>query len=174
MKFKIIIGVFLSALSFSSTAVDGYKDVKFGADVNTVLAANLCSLKKNESGKIKGVESYYCTDFKFSGSDTLAIVFFLNGKFERLAINLNANIDAVASALGKRYGKPSSLSTPEEADWALANGGAIYIRYDNDTVFITAHRDASTRKDLGQLIYTSPSYANLMKLLQEKNLENDL
>ncbi|AYC19837.1 hypothetical protein DZA65_02959 [Dickeya dianthicola] len=175
MKFKTIaLVIALSATSFGVAAVDGYKGVKFGSDLKTVIAAKWCNLKKYEEKKINGVESYYCQDFKFSGSNSLAMVLFLNGKFERLAITLNDGINPVVAALERKYGQPSSSSTPEEAKAALANGGSIYIKYDNDTIFVAGHRDASTGKDFSQLIYTSPNFDQAMEAQQAKNLGNDL
>ncbi|MGX7911113.1 hypothetical protein [Klebsiella pneumoniae] len=170
----ISLGILLAFISFQSFAVDGYKDVKFGVDVKSVLAAKWCNFKKYNDGGIKGLQSFYCTNFKFSGSDTLAVAIFLDGKFERLAISLNSGIDPLTSALEKKYGKPSSTSTPEEGQKAMTQGGSIYIRYDNDTVLLVGTRDISEGKDRSQLIYSSADYDKKLSALQAQNLEGDL
>ncbi|WMW97834.1 hypothetical protein VI609_20870 [Klebsiella pneumoniae] len=175
MLFKTIsLGVLISFISFQSFAVDGYKGVKFGADVNSVLAAKWCNFQKYKDSGIKGLQSYYCENFKFSGSDTLAMAIFLDGKFERIAISLNSGVAPLTAALEKKYGKPSSTTTPEEGQRVMAQGGSLYIRYDKDTVLLVGTRDISSGQDMSQLIYSSADYDKKLANLQAQNLEGDL
>ncbi|HDS4634401.1 TPA: hypothetical protein QH210_003597 [Klebsiella pneumoniae subsp. pneumoniae] len=175
MRFqKVSLGISLLLLSHQALAVDGYKGVKFGSDIKSVMAAKWCSFQQYKDSGIKGVQSYYCRDFKFSGTDTLAMAIFIEGKFERLAINLNTGIDPLTSALEKKYGKPSSTSTPEEGEKVMTQGGSIYIRYDNDTVLLVGTRDITKGKDTSQLIYSSADYNEKLTTLQSRNLDGDL
>lgn len=87
MKFRTIsLGLALAVMSSSVLAVDGYKGVKFGSNVDTLLKSNICSFKKYDDDTT--VTTYFCKDFKFSGSNTVAMAFFLDGKFQRFAITL--------------------------------------------------------------------------------------
>ena len=175
MKIKsLALGLALSVFSFTSSAVDGYKGVKFGSDVKTVLAAKLCNLQKYNDNKTKGLDAYYCNNFKLSGKDTTAMAIFLDGKFERLSISLNMDINPVMATLEKKYGKASSMSTPEEAKKVMSEGGSIHIKYDNDTIIATVDRDIEEKKEYTHLIYTSPDYDKLLSQLQVRELDNDL
>ncbi|MEC5319290.1 hypothetical protein VSX61_10105 [Brenneria populi subsp. brevivirga] len=175
MKVKsLALGLVLSVFSFTSSAVDGYKGVKFGSDVKTVLAAKWCNFKKYNENETKGLDAYYCENFKLSGKDSLAMAIFLDGKFERLSLTLNIDINSVIAALEKKYGNASSASTPEEVKKAMELGGSIYIRYDNDTVIVIGSRDIEAKKDYSQLVYTSPDYDKRLSELQAKELDNDL
>ncbi|WP_145546541.1 hypothetical protein [Yersinia intermedia] len=173
MKFRTIsLGLALAVMSSSVLAVDGYKGVKFGSNVDTLLKSNICSFKKYDDDTT--VTTYFCKDFKFSGSNTVAMAFFLDGKFQRFAITLNVKVDSVFNGLVKKYGPASSTSTAEEMHNASTTGEPIYIRFDNDTIFIRGQRDLSTGKDDGMLIYSSPSYEEELTKMQLKTIQGDL
>lgn len=175
MKIKIVvIGLILSLTSSLAMAVDGYKDVKFGSSIKEVLDKKWCNWTAYKNSKPSGLQGYYCTDFKFSGQPTLAIAIFIDGKFERLSIILNRDITPVISALQKKYGPQSSSSSKEDSTKAIEHGGEIYIKFDNDTVFVSVNRDVKTQKDTSSLVYTSQNYDNLYAKTQEKELEGEL
>ncbi|MBN3174846.1 hypothetical protein H4F69_14960 [Pectobacterium brasiliense] len=174
MKLKTItLGIILSVMSSTAFAADGYKNVKFGSSVETVLASKLCSLQKYKSDT-HGMDSYACQDFVFSGQPTLAMAIFLNGKFQRFAISLNTSATPVLEGLTKKYGPASSSSTAEEMDRAAVTGDSIFVRFDNDTVFVQGNKNLSTGKDEGILVYTTPQYDKELLALQAKSLRNDL
>ncbi|WP_314140407.1 hypothetical protein [Buttiauxella noackiae] len=175
MKIKsIVFGLSMMMVTFSSLAVDGYKNVKFGTPLKTLQDAGWCSWKKYNDTNIKGMDSYTCSNFKFSGADTLAMAFFLNGKFQRLAISVNNGIDALSSSLVKKYGEPSSRFTQSEIESVQSNGGTISVKFDNDTVILAVSRDVKNNSELTQLIYSSVDYDTILKQVQIKNMENDL
>lgn len=177
MKVKSIAFVVgLLAFSSASVAVDGYKGVKFGYNVNQLKAAKICSWKEYADNKIKGMETYYCENFKFSGVSTLATAIFLNGNFERLSIMLNdnQNVITLAESLKKKYGVPSSTFTADEFNNVQSNGGSLTIKFDSDTVILGMSRDPSTKADTAMLIYSAPSYFDKLKQLEQANMENDL
>ena len=177
MKLKsIILGLSLVTISFTSMAVDGYKGVKFGSNFEDLKAAKICSWKQYADNKVKGMDTYYCDNFKFSGLNTIAMAIFMGGSFERFSIVLNDNQDvtALADSLMKKYGKPSSSFTQEEFKDFQNNGGSLTVKFDEDTVILGMNRDPGTKADSMQLLYSSPSYFEKLKKLQQKNMEGDL
>ncbi|HGM6655051.1 MULTISPECIES: hypothetical protein [Serratia] len=175
MKLKSIsLGVFLFAVSSSVMAIDGYKGVKFGASFNELNASKLCTWKKYDGNIVNGIDSYVCKNFKFSGGNTFAVAFFIDGKFERLAIPIGNNTMSVIDSLKKKYGEPSSSFTSEEFERAQSFGGDINVRFDKDTIIINVTRDPETKQDKTHLIYTSPQYDAMYKKLQEKSIEGDI
>lgn len=174
MKKILLIAFLFSSLTSSALAVDGYKGVKFGAGVESLKKENICNFKKWKKEQLKGMDSYYCSDFKFSGESTMAIAIFLNGKFSRFAININQSVDPVLKALAKKYGNPSSTSTQQEANDVMANGGTMYVRYDNDTIILAGTIDQVSKEQSGQLIYTSPDYDKVLLGLKVAGVEDDL
>ncbi|EFX7053210.1 hypothetical protein VYN02_001036 [Shigella sonnei] len=170
----IIVGTLLSALAFNAFAVDGYKNVKFGSDFATLKKANFCTWKKGDDYSVKSVDTYYCTNFKFSGEDTLAVAIFINGKFERLSINVNRDVEELLAALKAKYGEPSSTSSIEAAKKAATNGGEVYIKFDNDTIFVSVDHDLERQMDLSSLVYSSPDYSKKFSSVKTKSLEDDV
>lgn len=171
----IVMGIFLSAVAFNTFAVDGYKNVKFGSDISTLKKAKLCTWAKGDSYSIKGVDTYFCPDFKFSGSNSMAIAIFINDRFERISINLNNNdIEPLLTALQKKYGEPSSATSADKAEKAVENGGEVYIKYDSDTVFVSMNRDLELQKDLASLVYSSSDYTKKFAAVRSKTLEDDV
>lgn len=175
MKLKLIsLGVILFTVSSFAIAVDGYKNVKFGSSFSEFNASKLCSWKKYDKNKTGGMDSYVCDNFKFSGKNSLAMAFFIDGKFERLAIPIEENSMAVIDSLKKKYGEPSSSFTAEEFERAQTFGGAINIKFDKDTIILNVTRDPETKQDTTHLVYTSAEYDAMYKKLQEKSIENDI
>ena len=77
----------LCALCTASLAhsVDGYKDVKFGASKDDLLAANICDFSLDaEQAKLPAVEYYSCHDAHLGPYSFLAMATFINGRFMRL------------------------------------------------------------------------------------------
>ena len=175
-KKSIALGLVLLAASIPASAVDGYKDAKFGTNIESVKKAKLCNWKKYTGGGRKGVDTYYCEDFSFAGQDSLAFAYFINGSFERLSITINSDLDitALVESLKKKYGAPSSLPNAEEVASAQKNGGSLNMKFDNDTIIVGVSRDANTMVETSLLIYSSSDYFNLLKKLDSKNIEGDL
>lgn len=176
MKFKIFsLGFMLLTVSLPLMAVDGYKDVKFGSSITELKSAKLCSWKTYHDENVKGMDSYYCDNFKFSGKNSIAVAFFINGKFERFVINIpTSNLSSVIESIKKKYGSPTSAFTSEEFDDVKAHGGEINVKFDNDTVIVSLSRSTSTKEDSAYLIYSSTIYNDAYKKLQEKNIESDI
>jgi len=176
MKYKLFsLGFMLLTVSLPIMAVDGYKDVKFGSGINELKSAKLCSWKVDYDENVKGMESYYCDNFKFSGKDSFAMAFFINKKFERFVITIpTSNLSSVLESIKKKYGDPTSTFTAEDAEEVKTIGGEINVKFDNDTVIVNLSRSTDTKEDSAYLIYNSPMYDDLYKKLQEKNIESDI
>lgn len=173
---SILFGFGLMAFCSVATAVDGYKGIKFGSDFNKLKTAKICTWKEYADNNIKGMQTYYCSDFKFSGVTTLATAIFLNGSFERLSIMIHDTQDVVTllESLTKKYGPPSSTFTEDELKSVQTNGGSVSIKYDEDTVILGINSDPSTKVESTMLLYSSPTYFDKLKQLEQKNMENDL
>ncbi|MEH4623087.1 hypothetical protein PO369_05720 [Phytobacter diazotrophicus] len=173
---RFALGVLLLAFSSMSSAVDGYKGVKFGSAFKDLKAAKLCTWKKYEDNSIKGMDSYYCENFKFSGLTTVAMAFFLDGSFERFSIvvDKSQNVTALAESLVQKYGKPSSSFTDDELRNVQKNGGELTIKFDNDTVMLGIKHDVSTNTDSTMLLYSSSEYFGKLGKLQKSGFDNDL
>ncbi|HDT2145340.1 hypothetical protein [Kosakonia sacchari] len=173
---SIILGLGLVAFTSAASAVDGYKGIKFGSDFNQLKAAKICTWKEYKDNKIKGMQTYYCPDFKFSGATTLATAIFLNDSFERLSIMIHDTQDVVTlfESLSKKYGSPSSKFTADELKSVQENGGSVTVKFDEDTVILSMNRDPATREESTMLLYSSPTYFDKLKQLEQKNMENDL
>jgi len=178
MKFRkyIFSSIFLGALFISqaATAVDGYKDLKFGMSIKQIVASNVCTLQKGESGQV-GVESYGCDDFMFGGEAVEAAAFFIDGKFLRFVIIPSFDVTlSVINGLSKKYGTPSSSSTQKEfvAIDNLPNREA-FLAYDKNTVYVKLMSDENYVQS-ALLLYTSPSYDVFLLKNQDKSISNDL
>ncbi len=174
MKNKLFyLGLILLAAPSFAMAVDGYKGVKFGSSFNELNAAKMCSWDKSNDD-VKGRDSYYCDDFKFSGKKSRAMAFFINQKFERFAIVIEQDIGTFLESLKNKYGVPSSMVTPQELERFQSNGGSMNVKFDNDTVIVNFTHEVSSNKELTLLIYTSPKFDKLNKEINVKNLESDI
>ncbi|MBD5771003.1 hypothetical protein [Marinomonas colpomeniae] len=169
---SLILGVLF--ISQTATAVDGYKDLKFGMSAKQIVASNVCTLQKYESGQI-GVEYYGCDDFMFGGEAVEAGAFFIDDKFLRFAIAPSVDVAlSLANGLSEKYGSPSSSSTQKEfqAVDALPNREA-FLAYDKNTVYLKLMSDENYTQS-AILLYTSPSYDILLLKKQDKSISNDL
>ncbi len=170
---RVLLGLMLSMLSLSSWAVDGYKGVLFGASVKDVLNTGLCSFQETQSNsEIKELSLYTCSDFTFSGKKTMAMATFLNGKFKRLLIDVNSNINPLLDALSKKYGSPSSMSEQSIMERAITTGEPVLVYYDNNTVVITVRK--VNNKEIIHLIYTDHEFDNELRALSQKAIASDI
>lgn len=168
---KMVIGLLISAMAMPVMAVDGYKNLKFGMSQKEVKDSKIC--KFNNVGN-EG--SLACEDFSFSGKKTVAMVFFIDGKFVRLGIVLK-NSDqflSVANGLREKYGEPSSPATREQITnvYELPNQ-KLDIGYDNDTVVLRMNSDEFNSKKY-LLMYTLNNYDELSMAEENENNKNDL
>lgn len=174
-KTLIAAGIVLLSSAFSCYAVDGYKDIKFGSTLSQVKASKICNLEVfSDSNDVAGMTQYYCGNFPFSGTKTTAMFFFIDGKFQRLAIALNGNINGVYNALKAKYGEPSSQSSMDEVEKMNENGGAVTIKFDYDSIIMAQTKDSVSSIDSNQLIYNSPSYQKQYESLQKNAASNDI
>lgn len=176
LKKTIALGFSLLLASSTVFAIDGYKGAKFGASFEDFKKAKLCTWKKYDKDNTKGMQTYYCEDFSFSGNNELAFSFFINGGFKRLAISLDKAVDIsiIIEGLKKKYGEPSSSFTAEDVDYVKKHGGSLDMKFDNDTIIIGVKREPGTMQDSSMLTYSSPDYFKLLGELDKKNLDGDL
>ncbi|AMO79734.1 hypothetical protein [Obesumbacterium proteus] len=173
MKKIAIFLVFMISAS-SAYAVDGFRNVKFGASIDELKNAHICNMKDHKSDT-QDMKTLYCEDFKFAGKKTTAFAIFLNDKFERFAITVNGNdTDGVIAGLVKKYGEASSVFTKEEYDAAIKNGGNLFIKFDGDTVILQMNRDSETLEDTTFLTYTSKDFEEKLALVKSNSLKEDL
>lgn len=100
--------------------------------------------------------------------------FFIDGKFERVAIALKGNVNGVYNALKEKYGEPSSQSSMDEVQSMEQSGGTVSIRFDNDSIIMAQVKNAISKVDISQLIYTSPVYAQKFDNLQKNAASSDI
>ncbi|WP_447876851.1 hypothetical protein [Serratia fonticola] len=170
---QLSLGLALLVVSYSSLGVDGYKGVKFGSSFNDLNSANICSWQEKKD-ELKGVNSYYCDDFKFSGKDTIAAAFFINERFERFAIVLGQDIGAVLEGLKNKYGPPSSMVTLEDIEKYQSQGGSLNIEFDKGTIILNATRENSSGKEKTLLVYTTTEFESLYNKIRANGLKNDI
>ncbi len=171
--FSFVIAAFL-LVGTSSSAVDGYKDLKFGT-------AKAEILKKSEYNFIKapidqtGVEMYSCQNFKFGNKIVEAAAFFIDDSFLRFVIVLPIDqIQGILASLNEKYGAVSS-SSPQEAFAAVDTypNTEAFLAFDNDTIYVKISSDAN-RKQTAMLLYTSPDYDKGLLKIQQTGFEGDL
>lgn len=175
-KIALFTLLFCSIASGQALAVDGYKNVKFGSTFSQLQASKICSWKKYEGNKVNGMDTYYCQDLSFAGKPRVGMAFFVDKKFERLAIPItkDINFDALIDSLKRKYGEPSSLFTREQIEKAMSEGGEVSIKYDNDTVIVGITKDGTTKQETTLLVYTSKDYFDKVANLQSSALDGDL
>ena len=162
-----------SALSCQVQAVDGYKNVKFGASTKEVMSSGLCSFSPADG--IKGVTSLACEDLPFGGDKVAASAFFIGDQFLRLGIETDVDkAIGLRDSLLKKYGQPSSMS-PAQYFSALDTtpNTQAFIAFDSDTVFIRLDTDQQMNQS-AMLIYTDPRYEKQLNAHQANALSDDL
>jgi uncharacterized protein HI_1492 len=164
-----LVGIAL-AISTSSFAVDGYKDLKFGMSLAQVKKSKLC-----EKGwlELKKDLSYVCFTFKFGKGKSNAIAFFINDKLERIAIPIDGQGSAVSNGLLEKYGKPSSMTEGMPTDGKFPPDSRWDFRFDNDTIIYRAAFDSSG-KGSEYLIYTTPDFDNKTMEQEKQTISDDL
>ena len=173
---KIVTAIVLvgAALSCQALAVDGYKEVKFGASTKEVMKSGLCSFSPADYG-IKGVTALACEDLSFGGEMVGASAFFIGDKFLRLGIDTDvAKAIGLRDSLIKKYGPPSSMSPAQyfSAIDTTPNTQA-FMAFDHDTVFIRLDTDEQMNQS-ATLIYTDPRYEKQLNAHEANALSDDL
>lgn len=158
----------------TASAVDGYKNLKFGMSKQRVADAKVCSLYESDSGQV-GVDSLECSDFEFGGSVVQAGLYFIEGELLRLAILVPADIaPGLIKGLTKKYGAPMTSSSQKEFEAidVLPNRSA-FIAFDKGTVVLKlmSHEDYSQS---ALLFYSSPRYDVLLVKKQQESIGADL
>jgi hypothetical protein len=178
IKKSIITNYFLGALCIiypsTALAVDGYKNLKFGDSIKTVVNSGICTFEQVPS-PTKGITYYTCEDFKFGNAHTQAWAFFIDEKFLRMSFDIPVD-SAVATieAMANKYGAPSSRSTPSEfkAIDTTPNQTAFYA-FEQDTAYIFMESQADNSQ-IAYLMYTSPTYNALLIKKQKNELDGDI
>lgn len=175
MKKWFAVVLTVTCVSQQSLGVEGYKDLKFGSSVDEVINSKTCSFAKNPPDKkYPGLETYYCYDFSFGNQNTVALAYFVNGKFLRFSISVpGSQAEALGEALKNKYGAPSSSPTDQEWEKQFTPSAIFWIGFDNDTVFFREIiGDGKGKGNKLYLIYASPLYKKALTENQKKRLEN--
>ncbi len=176
MKNLIFTTLSLATLMVSSCAfgVDGYKDLKFGMSKKQVFSKNICSFHEGESG-LSGLDFYYCEDLPFGGKSAYAEIYFINDNLQRVLVTADPNsTEGLVTALRKKYGDVSSMSTQRELeDVDRYPNKSAFIAFDNNTVYIYFTSNENHNLDVF-LLYTTPEYDVDIMMLQAKTLSDDL
>ena len=160
--------------SSSAMAVDGYKDIKFGTPKEQVLKSKLCSFEKAPSGQ-PGVEYYGCSNFKFGGKKVEAAVFFIDGKFMRLAVVQEYDLTpGLLTQLIKKYGDPMELLDKQKFNELESQPNkTLDIMFDNKTVALRLMSDANYNKS-ALIMYSAADYNDQLIQVQQNSVSNDL
>jgi len=174
MKRQWLFAAALLAFSASSMAVDGYKNLKFGMSRQDVLATKTCSFRKSPSDD-KGVDTYFCTNFKVGGKRTNALVLFIDGKLARFGFNQPAN-DALAimQAMKDKYGDPIDPPSMDQLQ-ALERvpNDSVDINFDNNTVTIRLTTDDDLNQNM-LILYSAADFDQKMIALKNAQISSDL
>lgn len=170
----LICGLFISFSLTQAYAVDGYKDLKFGASSEEVLKNTSFSWgPKQQAGP--GVTLYPALNFKFGGNIAEAAALFIGNKFLRFVIVVPVDqVAGVIKTLTEKYGPPSSSSDRNTFNAVDTTPNTeAYMRFDSDTVIVKVSSDALRQQSL-LVIYTSLAYDSLLMEFQGKTMEGDL
>lgn len=162
------------SIPLSISAVDGYKNLKFGMTKNQILQCNVCSFTEANSGQV-GVEYLSCPDFAFGDSFVTAGAFFINNEFLRFMIIPSVDmVSSLASGLINKYGPVSAQSTQYELEAVdkYPNKSA-FLAFDNNTVILKVISDQNYIQNV-LLLYTSLKYDVLLLKGQKRSIGNDL
>lgn len=164
----------IGILSQPALAVDGYKDVKFGASEKEWISKGICSMSRAPD-YVSGISMWQCHDFRLAGGMTNAYAYFIDGKFSRLGIDLAwGDMAKVSDGLFEKYGPLSSRSTQEQIAALDSQPNALaYIAFDKDTVYISMGTDGNLNKS-AMLVYTDPSFDRLSAEKQQAALADAL
>lgn len=167
---KLALAGIALAISTSSFAVDGYKDLKFGMSFSQVKKSKLC-----EKGwlELKKDLNYACFTFKFGKGTTTAVAFFIDNKLERIAISIDGQVAGIGEGLLKKYGTPSSATEGFPADGNVPPDSTWDVRFDHDTVVYRLVSD-SNGKVSPYLVYTTPNLEKKVLEKEKQKISNDL
>ena len=172
--FFYVMIIFFIIIPTKVFAVNGYKNLMFGMNIQQVLNTNICSLHKQPIN-ITGVTYYFCTDFVFANKTVYAAAFFVDNKLLRFAFSPPVDMtQTLTSKLIKKYGSTSSSSSAEEFNAVdkYPNRSA-FLAFDHDTVFLKVQSNKFGKENI-YLIYTSPEYDKILKQAQSKSIGNDI
>lgn len=165
---KYLLGIVLALTAAGAMAVDGYKEVKFGASYQAVKASKICNLK--ETASRNAFSFYSCNDFSFNNEKTTATFEFINNKFYRVLIHTNLYPEVLINSLTEKYGEPVSPDN-SKAKESLAKGNTVHVYFDNNTVILGVQLVNGKPKTF--LMYQSPDYTTISQSAKGKSLSND-
>ena len=174
MKRQWLFAVALLAFSASAMAVDGYKNLKFGMSEKDALSTKTCSFRKSHPDD-KGVDTYFCTDFKAGGKRTNALILFIDGKLARFGFNQSAD-DALAimQAMKEKYGEPiDPPSTDQLRSLERVPNDSVDINFDNNTVTIRLTTDDNLNQSI-LILYSAADFDQKMVALKNAQISSDL
>lgn len=172
---KFFFTIVLLSLSSFTYAVDGYKNMKFGASKWQMIDSGLCEFQEAELINIEGFDSLVCGDFMLGQNAVEAAAFFINERFLRFVIEVPLDsAEGVMHGLIKKYGNASSSSSEQEllAVDKYPNRVAM-LAFDNDTIILRLESDANNEQS-AVLIYTSPKYDQLIQRYQTESVLDSL
>ena len=157
----------LATISSHSFAIDGFQNVKFGASKTEVRNAyQKCQWQKDE-------DDLFCPNFTLGAiKDTGAYFYFIDDKFERIAINIpNVNIDGIGQALSEKY---ILSSQPAQRELANPKPNNVYdFGFDKDTILIRYTYDNDMTEEIF-LIYTTPDFNNKLQTKDAQSVKDQL
>ena len=160
----------LATLSSQSFAVDGFQKLKFGASETEVRKAyKQCHWEKDKQED----DELYCTNFSLGTiKNTDAVFYFIDGKFERVAIDIPViNLEGIIQALSEKY---SLSSQPKEKELANPQPNNIYdFGFDKDTILIRYAYDNDMTEDIF-LIYTTSDFHDKLQTKDAQSVKDQL
>lgn len=163
--FKALAVLSLAALPSQSFAVDGFQKLKFGASETEVRKAyKQCRWEKDKEAD----DELYCTNFSLGTiKNTEAVFYFIDGKFERVAIDIPAiNIDGIIQALSNKY---TLSSQPTKRELANPQPNNMYdFGFDKDTILVRYAYD----NDMMEYILLIYSTSDFNDKIQEKDAQS--
>lgn len=174
---KILLCCLLALILPASSlfGVEGYKNLKFGMSLEEVKKSKLCGWVDDGTVKVQHTHFIYCTDFKFNGESIIAMAYFIDDKFLRLAIMISYNdLDNTLAGLKKKYGSLSYIPSQQSIDnFDNSPNQEIWYGFDGNTVYLKLTSDKFYTKT-AYLIYTSLLFDKLRKEKQMNSIKDDL
>jgi hypothetical protein len=156
--------------------VDGYKEFKFGiskADVKRLYGRDLYETKMNDISN--QVVMLVSEEFSFGDSKTNIYFYFIADKLLRVGIQIPVQkIQGIIQSLKEKYGAPSSASSPESfVSVDTKPNTSAFLKWDKGTVILLLTSGPDNAQE-ALLIYTDPSYEEVLGKKQQKELKDSI
>lgn len=156
-------------------AVDGYKSLKFGMSLEEVKKDKICGWIDDGAVKKQHMHIIYCLDLKFNGELIMALAYFIDNKFLRLAWELSYNDqESMMTGLNKKYGIASTHPSIQSIEnFSNLPNQEIWYGFDGDTILL-GYKSNKFHKKSAYLIYTSLLFVKLLKEKLANSIKDDL